>query len=160
MYVIFLLLRTPLIFLSKQSLLASNCGFFFLFCFFFFFWSEKPFISLSVLKCNFTGYRFLANDVFFLSTFLMFHLTVFACLVSEKADGILMFDALQASVFFLFVCFVVFLRLANFYIIFYFLQFECDMPRGVCVCVCMCIYIFIYIYTHRHTLTFILPSVL
>jgi len=60
----------------------------------FFFWSEKLFISLSVLKCNFTGYRFLANDVFFLSTFSMFHLTVFACLVSEKADGILMFDAL------------------------------------------------------------------
>ena len=90
MYVIFLLLRTPLIFLSKQGLLASNCVCFF----FFFFWSEKLFISLSVLKCNFTGYRFLANDVFFLSTFSVFHLTVFACLVSEKADGILMFDAL------------------------------------------------------------------
>ena len=62
--------------------------------FFFFFLSEKLFISLSVLKYNFTGYRFLDNDFFFLSTFSLFHLSVFACLVSEKSDEILMFDTL------------------------------------------------------------------
>ena len=63
---------------------------------------------------------------------------------------------LYRQAFCLFVCFVLFLRLANFYIIFDFLQFECDMPRGVCVYACVCVYIYIY----THTLTFILPSVL
>ena len=61
--------------------------------FFFFFLSEKLFISLSVLKYNFTGHRFLDND-FFLSAFSLFHLTVFACLVSEKSDEIPMFGTL------------------------------------------------------------------
>ena len=77
--------KMPLIFLSKQGLLASKSFFFFL--------SEKLFISLSVLKYNFTGHRFLDND-FFLSAFSLFHLTVFACLVSEKSDEIPMFGTL------------------------------------------------------------------
>ena len=60
-----------------------------------------------------------------------------------------MFVTLQASIFFC--LFVLFLHLANFFIIFDFLQFECDMPRGVCVCVCVCVCVYVYVYTYIYT---------